>query len=98
MTPAPVHARNDMIYAGGTIPWSANVIFHIRIEREEFTIQIECRVKFIAETVADHFLSFAIGTDLHDKATRSHSTVIVTPSVGHARKNMIFFPGFCHPV
>ena len=98
MAPAPVHARNDMIHAGGTIPWSTDVVFHICIEREEFTIQIEGRVKFITEAVADHFLGFTVWANLHDETARSHPPIIVTPSVGHARKNMIFFPGFCHPV
>ena len=87
-----------MIHACRTIPRSANVVFHIRIEREEFTIQIERRIKFIAETVADHFLGFPIWTDLHDEAARSHSPVVVTTTIRHARKDMIFFPSFCHSV
>ena len=92
VAPAEFTAADDVVHAGGAIPGSVEIVFHVRVVGEELAGVIDRSVVDVAEARGDAGEMFSVPRDTVDDAAGGENVAVVAASIGHAGKKVIFAP------
>ena len=89
-----IRTADNVIDTRRSVPRCSDIPFHISIVRKQFTLFIQCDVVLITETCRDQLDVFSIWIHRHDESSRCHSSCVMSASIRHAAKQVIFLPNF----
>ena len=90
VAPAEFRTGDGVVHAGGAIPGDAPVVFHVRIEREQFAIHVESEVELVAKTGAEEIELGGVFVHAQDVAAGCHDAGRVAVPIRLAWQDVIF--------
>jgi hypothetical protein len=81
-----------MIDAGGTVPGSVDVVFHVGVVGEELAILVEVAAVNVTVTGSVEFEFLAVARDAVNDAAGSEAVAVVAAAIRHAREEVIVCP------
>ena len=81
-----------MADARGAVPRRVEVVLHVGVVGEKFTVAVEGGIEDVAESGGEDLEILAIGGDAINRAAGAHGVAHEAAAVGHSRKQMIFAP------
>ena len=86
-----------MVDTGWAIPRRTKIPFHVGIVGKKLSVLIKGGIKWVPESVGDHFDFLSILIGLENESTGSHFATGVAITVPHAGKEVIFGPHASRP-
>ena len=81
-----------MIHPGGPVPRGVEIVFHVRVIGEEFTIGIEVGIEDIAVARRVDFPLGSVWGDFINDSPGSQTVAIVSATIRHTGKEVVFAP------